>query len=420
MQRRIPEEPRQNDWRSPFSRDKARIIHSAGFRRLQGKTQVMGAGENDFHRTRLTHSLEVNQIGVGLFKGLNRLHIPKSLEPFIKDAEDVISAACHGHDLGHPAFGHGGERALHFKMKEHGGFEGNAQTIRLLTKLENYHENHGINPTRRVILSLLKYPVNFNDYPESAQKDNKPPKCYYKSEKEVIEWCLEPFHQNDRDNFVRLKEYKPGAYKPEYMSFDASIMECADDIAYCSHDLEDIVARGLVSQNKLLEKVKTFFNDNKYLKEIEGCLTIEDFNILYAGSCQRKKIIGKIVNLLMTNTEIVENESFDHPLMRYRLSISKKFEGLIDFLKTEVTYKMVVEKPEIQMLEIKGQRIVKALFDELTLNPQKLIPHWDSIDKINSKERRVCDYLAGMTDSFAIKIYHRLFTPGIGSSRDEM
>ena len=106
------EPPRENDWRSTYSRDKARIIHGSGFRRLQGKTQVMGAGEGDFHRTRLTHSLEVNQIGLGLFEGIKKredIKIPESLEPFLKNGHPVISAACYGHDLGHPPFGHGGK-----------------------------------------------------------------------------------------------------------------------------------------------------------------------------------------------------------------------------------------------------------------------------------------------------------------------
>ncbi len=419
--RYFDEPPRENDWRSTYSRDKARIIHGSGFRRLQGKTQVMGVGEGDFHRTRLTHSLEVNQIGLGLFEGIKKrrdITIPALLEPFLKNGHPVISAACYGHDLGHPPFGHGGERALHSKMKEHGGFEGNAQTIRILVKLEKYHEHKGINPSRRILLSLLKDPVNYEDHPQSAQNKEKPPKCYYDCEKEKIEWCLEPFSQKDKDNFIVLSDIGHGKYKPENMSFDASIMECADDIAYCTHDLEDIVARGLVPKEKLMEKVDSFF---KYTSEIE-CngtnISINDFQELYCGSHKRKNIIGKIVNLLMTNTEIVENDNFEHPLLRYRLTISKKLQKLTDFLRDEVTYRMVVDKPEIQMLEKKGQRVITQLFDEFISEPKSLIPNWSEMDQTDNNERRVCDYIAGMTDSFAEKIYHRLFTPGIGSSRE--
>ncbi|MGD9124040.1 MAG: HD domain-containing protein, partial [Desulfarculaceae bacterium] len=111
-ERIFEEPPRTKDWRTPYARDNARVIHSAGFRRLQGKTQVMGPGEGDFHRTRLTHSLEVTQIGLGLFDGIkkrNDVSIPNELEPYLiqKDYRHVIAASCEAHDLGHPPFGHG-------------------------------------------------------------------------------------------------------------------------------------------------------------------------------------------------------------------------------------------------------------------------------------------------------------------------
>jgi len=300
-ERQYDEESRPNDWRSQYSHDKARIIHGAGLRRLQGKTQVMGAGEGDFHRTRLTHSLEVNQIGLGLFAGINirkDIKIPTQLIPFMKNGRPVVSSACFGHDLGHPPFGHGGERALHGKMKKHGGFEGNAQTIRLLVKLEKYVKNRGINPTRRVLLSLLKYPVDYNAYPDRAKEKRKPPKCYYTSEKETIEWCLKPFSKSDKNNFISLKEIDIDKYKPIHMTFDASIMECADDIAYCTHDLEDIVARKLVTQERLLEKADHFFKYNKKIERNDCCLKLSDFEELFKGSHRRKKVIGKIVHML--------------------------------------------------------------------------------------------------------------------------
>lgn len=414
------EERRENDWRSPYSRDKARIIHGAGLRRLQGKTQVMGAGEGDFHRTRLTHSMEVAQIGVGLFEGLtlrNDITIPEELKKFIKDAHPVISAACYAHDLGHPPFGHGGERALHQRMKEHGGFEGNAQTIRLLVKLEKYLEKKGINPTRRVLLSVLKYPADFDNYPAKFQTSDKPPKCYYHSESDNIKWALEPFTQGERLEFQKLAEVRSTSgrskLKPIHMSFDASIMDCADDIAYCTHDLEDIVARRIVDKEKLLEKVEQ-------VDLSSSSLTIDDFRDLYKNSHERKRIIGKLVNLLMTNTKIMIIEGFSHPLLRYRLTINSELKPITDFLKDDLTYGMVVSKPEIQMLERKGQHIITALYDEYIKDPEMLIPKWEKMDSGDSPERRVSDYIAGMTDSYASKIYHRLFTPGIGSTRDEL
>lgn len=417
------DKPRPNDYRSPYSRDKARIIHGAGFRRLQGKTQVMGAGEGDFHRTRLTHSIEVNQIGLGLYEAITKRkdkRIPKDLQPFMKNGRPVISAACLGHDLGHPPFGHGGEKALHTKMRCHGGFEGNAQTVRLLVTLEKYHKNKGINPTRRVLLSVLKYPVDYHDYPDEAKESAKPPKCYYHEDRDIIDWCLEPFSYSDREQFIKLRKTEDNKYKPQHMSFDASMMECADDIAYCTHDLEDIVARKLVTKQQFMEKVGKLFNGRSRIKSNSEYITIRDFEALFDDSYKRKKIIGKLVNMLMGSTQIVKINSFDHPLLKYRLSMSREVKGITDFLRDDLTYGMVVAKPEVQMLERKGQHIISALYDEFSHDPSRLIPNWEEMDNKVSKERKVSDYIAGMTDAFAAKIYHRLFTPGIGSSSDEL
>jgi dGTPase len=204
------------------------------------------------------------------------------------------------------------------------------------------------------------------------------------------------------------------------MSFDASVMNCADDIAYCTHDLEDIVARRLVLKEHLMDKINSFFSNNSEIRDNDQLLSVDDFQKLFQDSYERKRVIGQIVNMLMTNTEIVEKKEFEHPLLKYRLSISENFKNFTNFLKKEVTYGMVVDKPEIQMLEKKGERIVKRLFEELKEAPKILIPNWDKMNKNAHKMRRISDYIAGMTDPFAIKIYHRLFTPGIGSSRDEL
>jgi dGTPase len=132
------EPPRSGDIRNSYQRDRARIIHSAGFRRLQGKTQVMGTGEGDFHRTRLTHTLEAAQIGQGLVKKLLNSNLTNNELKSILPPSALIEAACLAHDLGHPPYGHAGERALHGKMQAEGGFEGNGQTLRILTTLEKY------------------------------------------------------------------------------------------------------------------------------------------------------------------------------------------------------------------------------------------------------------------------------------------
>ena len=133
-----PETPRPGDVRTAYERDRARIIHSAGFRRLQGKTQVMGVGEGDFHRTRLTHTLECAQVGTGVLDLFERTDAFPSQLARWRPLRALIEGACFAHDLGHPPFGHGGERALFLEMRDSGGFEGNAQTLRLIARLEKY------------------------------------------------------------------------------------------------------------------------------------------------------------------------------------------------------------------------------------------------------------------------------------------
>ncbi|MGL4712962.1 MAG: dGTP triphosphohydrolase, partial [Shewanella sp.] len=147
---------RRNDHRSPFQRDRARILHSAAFRRLQAKTQVLGVGMNDFYRTRLTHSLEVSQIGTGIAAQLRRKY-PQYKQ--LLCSMSLLESQCLAHDIGHPPFGHGGEVALNYMMRDHGGFEGNGQTFRILSKLEPYTLDFGMNLCRRTMLGILKYPA---------------------------------------------------------------------------------------------------------------------------------------------------------------------------------------------------------------------------------------------------------------------
>ena len=196
------ESKRPDDERDEYQRDKARVIHSSGFRRLQAKTQVMGVGEGDFHRTRLTHSIEAAQIGEGLLGSLGRQYPEDSEVHKWMPSRDLLTAACLAHDLGHPPFGHGGEKALHRRMVDFGGFEGNGQTLRIVTRLEKYSLRQGMNPTRRFILAILKYPSPYSAFNKEDHKI-KPPKCYFDTEKPIVKWALsEPFSVGDVHKFT--------------------------------------------------------------------------------------------------------------------------------------------------------------------------------------------------------------------------
>ena len=165
---------RENDYRTPYQRDRARIIHSAAFRRLQSKTQILAIRQNDYSRTRLTHSLEVAQIGNGIVHQLK--HSSPADAAFQKWFADdaLIETVCLSHDIGHPPFGHGGEVALNFMMQDHGGFEGNAQSLRILGKRGSYSPTYGMDVTRRALLGILKYPVLYHDvvgqYPPKPER----------------------------------------------------------------------------------------------------------------------------------------------------------------------------------------------------------------------------------------------------------
>ncbi|MBT0341280.1 dNTP triphosphohydrolase, partial [Vibrio campbellii] len=192
---------RRDDHRSPYQRDRARILHSAAFRRLQAKTQVHGNSLEDFHRTRLTHSLEAAQLGTGIVAQL------KKKQPEFRDllpSDSLIDSLCLAHDIGHPPYGHGGEVALNYMMREHGGFEGNAQTFRIVTKLEPYTEHFGMNLSRRALLGLIKYPALLSQtravcLPKPVEhqrklkaKDWSPAKGIYDCDKDLFDWVIAP------------------------------------------------------------------------------------------------------------------------------------------------------------------------------------------------------------------------------------
>ncbi|HZH28631.1 MAG TPA: anti-phage deoxyguanosine triphosphatase [Azospirillaceae bacterium] len=412
---------REDDERDQYQRDKARVIHSAAFRRLQAKTQVMGVGEGDFHRTRLTHSIEAAQIGEGIVGSLKKRNPADSEIQTWFPSNELIAAACYAHDLGHPPFGHGGERALHRRMLDFGGFEGNGQTLRILTRLEKYRPRQGMNPTRRLLLAVLKYPAPMSAF-QMDKYTSKPPKCYFDTEDDIVNWMLRlPFRPGEIKIF---RESRDGDGKPCHRTLDCSIMECADDIAYGVHDLEDVVARHLIQKDESLEALKNLFNNNGRIIGIgEKAVSFEDFatNLFSNESANRKKLIGKLVHLFITSVTVKQETAFDHPLLRYRACFDAPIAALLKQLK-QLTYDLVVQRAEVQQLEHRGQRIVERLFDALLEDPERLIPMqtWTFLNPGDSRERRVCDYIAGMTDPFAERIYKRLFIPGTGSSHDEL
>lgn len=417
---------RRNDHRTCSERDLARLIHSATFRRLQAKTQVLGIGEGDFHRTRLTHSMEVAQIGKGIARNIpTRCKLLSVSENVLPDS-DLMFCIGLAHDLGHPPFGHGGEVALNFCMREHGGFEGNGQTLRILSKIEAHTPNYGLDLSRRTLLGILKYPVSYGKLcrTEKISADNhsiikasdwKPPKCYHNEENDVVEWILRPLSINDRNNFTNHEiptKYKHG--KPTEKALDTSIMELADDIAYGVHDLEDGIALHLITREMWTNVEKNL--DKEWMKENEIQNIAPE---LFGDSSQRKRAIGALVHAFMTNANLIEKSNYESQLLLNNVGLSGNAKSALKLL-TSLVFDNVIKIPEVQTLEFRGQQIVIQLFNAIASDPERFLKKtfqetWKNADSETEKLRVICDFISGMTDEYATRMYERLFLPRHGT-----
>tara|TARA_R110002126_G_scaffold160926_3_gene308704 strand:- start:21 stop:1271 length:1251 start_codon:yes stop_codon:yes gene_type:complete len=400
---------RPNDQRSPWQRDRARILHSAAFRRLQSKTQILGIGQNDFYRTRLTHSLEAAQIGTGLVNQLAKKS-GTELNSILPDP-GLMEALCLAHDIGHPPFGHGGETALNYKMLADGGFEGNGQTLRIVAKLEPYTQHHGMDLARRTLLGLLKYPVLQPALPEISTTVNplnlnswKPAKAIFQVDADILDWILEPLCRADRDAFQQIEQLNQSPFiKSRFKSLDASIMELADDIAYGVHDLEDAIVLGNVSFNQWQQ----YTGDD--MQQLGSQLFSNKHHI-------RKDAIGALVNRLITSVELYQALPATHePLIKYNARLPDAETALLHSLK-QLVFHCVIRQPLIQQSRFRCQNMLLQLFDAFASDPSRLLPlntqqRWHSASEHGQGMRVICDYISGMTDDYAERMHKTLFGP---------
>ena len=413
------------DHREPYERDRTRVIHCPAFRRLQRKTQILGTDEGDFHRTRLTHSLEVASIGCSIARHFTLTHQQNALTGLVPD-EDLMSVICLLHDIGHPPFGHGGEVALNYMMREQGGFEGNAQTLRLLTKVETSYGAFGLDLTRRALLGILKYPVPWSHVvathlPVVNESYNRtirindwlPPKGYFDCEQPEIDWLLSPFNETDRTLFQALL-LAPDAKKhgkAAYHSFDCSIMDIADDIAYGVHDLEDAIHLRLINRVHL---------DTPEFRQLLAATALNNnqdqlLDSLFDQALHlRKQAIGEMVNYFITATEVkVTHEAFENRLLKYNVFFVPEAKALLDYLM-QCVYRYVIDSQEARTFEYGGQTVVQRLFEAISSNPGSLLDNKNRILFCNASDdqsafRVVCDYIANMTDEYAYRMHERLF-----------
>ena len=419
-----------HDHRDPYERDKTRVIHCPAFRRLQAKTQILGTNTGDFHRTRLTHSLEVASIACSIVRNLHYHPLSTQLTGLLP-SDDLISTISLLHDIGHPPFGHGGENALNFMMRNHDGFESNGQTLRLLTKLEQSYGAYGLDLTRRTLLGILKYPVSRIKIiaPENPKlsiprsqtvriNDWLPPKAYFASEQPEVDWLLSPFSPKDRELFQSLQKTPHERHhgKAAYHTFDCSIMDTADDIAYGVHDLEDAIHLQLIVQDQVDTPVLRDLLQNAGLTDPQFILLDQLFSTeIY----QRKQAIGTLVNYFITSVQIsITNSGFEDNLLKHNVILPTEAQQLLDYLQ-QLIYQYVIDSPSARTAEHNGQTIIRHLFNAIRLNPQDLLDKkslqlfQEAADE-RALYRLICDSIANMTDDSARRLSETLLVESWG------
>lgn len=501
------EEPteQKEPYRSPFRRDYARVLHSPSFRRLDGKTQLFPGSDSDYFRNRLTHSLEVSQIAESIAHRLNHRSSELGEEPNQESIDiDIVRFASLAHDLGHPPFGHNGERALNECMEDDGGFEGNAQSLRILSTLEKKRsptkpkqmgiddertdKRLGINAAYRSLASVLKYDEEISNPADGVDKG------YYSTEADLVE---------------QIKEHVVGDRQPEraFLTIECSVMDTADDIAYSAYDLKDAMQAGFIQPldflaprpeplkeiaretengmqeaeqklrrggfddeaeeysahieggynekrvqvllenlfiDYLLDKKDSFLNEEEtytdksdIMEEVEGSNTKDELletsenmierlieerkdvaktyytlsKICKNNSYVRNQFISSMVDDFVESTNLLYCEEvpplsqvYMDPEVREKVEVIKHF-----------TFESEVKSTRVQVVEYRGKEIVKSIFEALDSESGKgLLPRdyrtiYERVDS-DLKKRVVCDFVAGMTDQYALDYYKRAYS----------
>ena len=394
-QERFLYEPAKRPGRSEFMRDRARVIHSASLRRLAAKTQVAVPWENDFSRTRLSHSLECAQIGRELGESLGA-------DP------DLLETACLSHDLGHPPFGHNGEEALAEVAKDHGGFEGNAQSFRLLTRIEaktvdSAGNSVGLNLTRASLDAATKYPW--------ARATNPRKFGVYDDDVEIFEW---------------VRNNAPDGKK----CIEAQIMDWSDDCAYSVHDLEDAIFAGQVKVanfeddfDVLFDEMGLSYGSNATKDEAAAALdrlqNLSCWPKYYDGShrslARLKDSTSQLIGRFVLAAELeTRNRHGSGRLTRYSadLEIPREAQVEVDFLKA-VAGHYLISAAASQDRYAKQQVVIKELVEMLyTLAPRELdlifVKDWHRAETDNARMRIVIDQIASLTDPGAYALHARL------------
>ncbi len=351
--RLYPEE--EHDYRGCYQRDKDRILHTTSFRRLEYKTQVFVNDEGDYYRTRLTHTLEVAQIG-------------RTLARFLGGNEDLAEAICLAHDMGHPPFGHSGEAVLAKKMANHGSFNHNRQTLRIVTKLEKrYNGFNGLNLSYETLEGIAK-------------------------------------HETEYDTMGDM-EFNPNLRG----SLEAQIANMADETAYSAHDLDDGLRSGLLTL-EMVEKLDIWrmISDNLHFAETKLSDLDRHRFISALTSFEMDDIVEHTQQLIQKNR--IESVS-DLVHMPYNIVSNSESTVAMNRELKDFLFHNMYQHYRVMRMSAKADMILSRLFDTFLSNPKLMPTHiQESIDE-KGLEVAICDYIAGMTDRYATEQYKKLFDP---------
>ena len=352
--RQYPED--EHPYRSAYQRDRDRILHTTAFRRLEYKTQVFVNYEGDYYRTRLTHTLEVAQIG-------------RTLARALRVNEDLVEAISLAHDLGHTPFGHSGEEVLHELMAEHGGFDHNRQSLRLVEKLERrFPDFPGLNLTWEVREGIIK-------------------------------------HRTEYDKGTA------DGYEPEYRAtLEGQIVNVADEIAYNTHDLDDGLRAGLIDHHQL-DDLRIW----QYLKESIG------WDGRYFDEMTRHRMIRRLIGIEVTDVLQETHRRLEEAGIASVEDVRRHPEDLVVFSPTMTAMNRELKDflmanlyrhYRVVRMAVKARRFITELFNAYISEPTQLpLTTQQRLREGESLYRVVCDYIAGMTDRYALEEYQKLFDP---------
>ncbi len=346
----------EHPYRTAYQRDRDRVIHTTAFRRLEYKTQVFLITEGDYYRTRLTHTIEVAQIG-------------RTIARALQVNEDFTEAICLAHDLGHGPFGHSGEAALNGLMTEHGGFDHNFQSFRIVEKLENrFPDFRGLNLTWEVREGILKHETEY-----------------------------------DRSDVTE--------FEPEWQpTLEAQIVNLADEIAYTTADLDDGLRSGMIVPEQLIDiDFWQLVTQELKINPLRGFSDMDRHRII-------RRLVGKEVNDVIAATQqqleqhqiksMEDIRTLSHNIVVHSDNVKQLDRQLKDFL-----FKNLYNHWRVMRMDHKARRFIGELFGAYVSSPIILPTSVQERLKNRALPRTACDYIAGMTDRFALKEHDRLFSP---------